>query len=90
MRICEGRATTSRRSRPSSVLRADPIVALIEEGQRRGEMRSDHDAAFLAQMAVGMLNSAITSWFANPDYPVESGLVEATEFTLDTLGAKRA
>ena len=63
----------------------EPFVALIEQGQRAGEMRSDYDAAFLAQMAVGMMNSAITNWLANPDYPVENGLVDAAEFALITL-----
>lgn len=65
-----------------------PFVALVAEGQRRGEFRSDHTATFLAQMAVGMLNSAITSWLADPDYPVETGLTDATEFALETLRAK--
>lgn len=63
----------------------EPFVALIEQGQRAGEMRNDYDAAFLAQMAVGMMNSAITNWLANPDYPVENGLVDAAEFALITL-----
>jgi AcrR family transcriptional regulator len=63
----------------------EPFVTLIAEGQRSGEIRDDHDAAFLTRMAVGMLNSAMTSWFANPDYPVEEGLIEATEFAIDTL-----
>jgi len=63
----------------------EPFVRLIAEGQSKGEMRRDRDAAFLAQMAVGMMNSAITSWLADPDYPVEKGLVEATEFALSTL-----
>ncbi len=63
----------------------EPVVALIEEGQRSGEMRTDHDAQFLAQMAFGMLNSAITNWLADPEFPVETGLIEAAEFTLDTL-----
>ena len=62
-----------------------PFVALIEEGQRDDEIRRDRDAAFLTQMVVGMLNSAITSWLANPDFPVEEGLVDATEFAIDTL-----
>ena len=61
----------------------EPFVALIEEGQRQGEMRRDYDSAFLAQMAVGMLNSAITRWLADPEYPVERGLIEATEFVLN-------
>ncbi len=63
----------------------DPFVALVEEAQRSGEMRTDYEADFLARMAVGMMNSAITSWLADPDYPVETGLVEAMEFTLETL-----
>jgi len=32
-----------------------------------------------------MMNSAITSWLANPEYPVERGLIDATEFALSTL-----
>lgn len=63
----------------------EPIVALIEEGQRSGEFRSDYDSAFLAQMAVGMLNSAITRWLADAEYPVERGLVEAAEFSITVL-----
>lgn len=63
----------------------EPFVTLIEEGQAAGEFRNDYDAAFLAQMAVGMMNSAITNWLADPEYPVESGLIEATEFALNTL-----
>jgi len=63
----------------------EPFVHLITEGQQNGEMRDDHDPVFLAQMAVGMMNSAITSWLANPEYPVERGLIDATEFALSTL-----
>jgi len=63
----------------------EPFVNLISEGQRAGEIRTDRSAAFLTQMAVGMMNSAITSWLADPDYPVEEGLVDATEFALETL-----
>ena len=65
-----------------------PFVDLVAEGQKRGEFRTDHGAAFLAQMAVGMMNSAITSWLADPEYPVEAGLADATEFAIQTLRAK--
>jgi AcrR family transcriptional regulator len=63
----------------------EPFVNLIAEGQRAGEIRADREAAFLSQMAIGMMNSAITNWLANPDYPVEEGLVDAMEFALETL-----
>ena len=63
----------------------EPFVQLIEEGQQSGEIRTDHEPAFLTQMCVGMLNSAITNWLANPEYPVERGLLDATAFAIDTL-----
>ena len=63
----------------------EPFVTLVEEGQGAGEFRSDYDAAFLAQMAVGMMNSAITNWLADPEFPVETGLIEAAEFALTAL-----
>jgi AcrR family transcriptional regulator len=63
----------------------EPIVALIAEGQAAGEIRSDRDAAFLTQMTVGMINSAVTNWLAHPDYAVEEGLLEAMEFAIATL-----
>lgn len=66
----------------------EPFEALIAAGQARGEMRDDADPAFLAQMAVGMLNSAITRWLADPHYPVERGLFDATEFVLSTLAQR--
>ncbi|MFK7896565.1 MAG: TetR/AcrR family transcriptional regulator [Myxococcota bacterium] len=65
----------------------EPFVELVQEGQRKHEFRNDHDAAFLTQMALGMMNSAITSWLTNPDFPVETGLVDATDFALQTLQA---
>ncbi len=63
----------------------EPLVELISDGQQRGEIRADHDPIFLTQMAVGMINSAITNWLANPEFPVEQGLLDATEFALETL-----
>jgi AcrR family transcriptional regulator len=68
----------------------EPFVALIEEGQRKGEFRDDYDSVFLAQMAVGLLNSAITRWLTDSDYPVERGLVEAAEFVLNVFQNKPA
>ena len=65
----------------------EPFVRLVEEGQAAGEMRGDYTAAFLAQMAVGMMNSVITNWLADPEFPVEAGLLEAADFALATLAA---
>ena len=37
-----------------------------------------------------MLNSAITRWLTDSDYPVERGLVEAAEFVLNVFQNKPA
>ncbi|MCR9096591.1 MAG: TetR/AcrR family transcriptional regulator [bacterium] len=63
----------------------EPFVDLLADGQKEGCVRDDHPAPFLSQMIVGMLNSAITSWLANPDFPVEEGLHAASDFAIETL-----
>ena len=63
----------------------EPFVDLLADGQKEGCVRDDHPAPFLSQMIVGILNSAITSWLANPDYPVEEGLHAASDFAIETL-----
>lgn len=67
----------------------EPFIALVTEGQEAGEIRTDREPAFLTQMAVGMMNSAITNWLADPEYPVEEGLLDATEFAIETLRPQR-
>jgi hypothetical protein len=36
-------------------------------------------------MAFGMLNSSITNGLADPEFPVETGLADAAEFTQNAL-----
>ena len=63
----------------------DPIVTLVRSGQSRGEVRSDQDASFLAEMVVGMLNATITNWLSDPDYPIEQRLRQAAEFAWQAI-----
>ncbi len=58
----------------------EPFAAVIAEGQLRGEVRTDLDPHYLAEMAVGMFNTAITHWIADPDYPVEERLRQTAVF----------
>ena len=66
----------------------DPLRAMLEEGQRVGEIRSDEDAAFLAEMVLGALNTAVTNWMADPNYPVAERLPRAAEFICDAISAR--
>jgi AcrR family transcriptional regulator len=63
----------------------EPFVAVIREGQHRGEVRSDCDARYLAEMVVGMFNTAITNWISDPDYPVEERLRRTAVFVGDAI-----
>jgi AcrR family transcriptional regulator len=51
-----------------------PFVEIITEGQRRGEVRRDHDATFLAEMVVGAFNAAALQWMNDPRYPLAERL----------------
>jgi len=68
----------------------EPFAALLRDGQQRGEVRRDEDAAFLAEMVVGILNAAITNWLANPDYPIEQRLRQAARFAWEAICAQPA
>ncbi len=58
----------------------EPFAAILREGQGRGEVRVDLDAAFLAEMVVGAFNAAVTNWMNDPGYPVEERLRQAAGF----------
>jgi len=51
-----------------------PFVEILVEGQRRGEVRADHDAGFLAEMVVGAFNAAAIQWMIDPRYPLAERL----------------
>ncbi len=63
----------------------EPFAAMLREGQQRGDVRRDRDAAFLAEMVVGVLNAAITNWLADPDYPIEQRLRQAAQFAWEAI-----
>lgn len=51
-----------------------PFVEIVAEGQRRGEVRTDHEASFLAEMVVGAFNAAAIQWMNDPRYPLAERL----------------
>jgi len=59
--------------------------AMIEQGQRAGDVRSDLDAAFLAEMVVGTINATLTNWINDPSYPLESRLRQSAAFIVEAI-----
>jgi AcrR family transcriptional regulator len=57
-----------------------PITKTLREGQHNGEVRTDLDAAFLAEMVLGALNAPFINWMNDPNYPLEQRLRQAATF----------
>ena len=67
-----------------------PVAEMMRAGQRSGEIRTDCDADFLAEMVVGALNAAVTHWLADPDYPIADRLPRAAAFVWEAIRAPGA
>jgi AcrR family transcriptional regulator len=62
-----------------------PLAAVIGDGQRRGEVRGDLDARFLAEMVVGTLNATLINWMNDATYPLRERLREAARFVSESI-----
>jgi AcrR family transcriptional regulator len=63
----------------------EPFAEVIREGQQAGEVRTDLDATFLAEMALGALNVAILHWLNDPEFPLERWLRQAAAFVCEAI-----
>jgi len=63
----------------------EPFTAVLREGQDRGEVRTDLDTVFLAEIVVGSLNVSVTHWLVDPDYPIEERLRETAAFLTEAI-----
>ena len=52
----------------------EPFTRIVREGQSEGNVRTDLDAALLAELVIGILNTALLGWLNDPDYPFEKRL----------------
>ncbi len=62
-----------------------PFTRIIREGQERGEVRPDLEAAFLAEVVVGTINAPVTHWINDPLYPVERRMRQAATFIAEAI-----
>lgn len=63
----------------------EPFAEIIRAGQAAGEVRTDFEAAFLGEMALGALNVAIVHWLEDPRFPLEDWLRRAAQFVGQAL-----
>jgi len=58
---------------------------LIVAGQRRGDVRSDVEASFLAELASAALVAALAHWLHDPRYPLDARMCQAAAVIGDGL-----
>ena len=57
-----------------------PFADMMGEGQAQGQVRTDLEPQFLAELVVGALNAAITRWLSDPEYPLTERLQQTATF----------
>jgi AcrR family transcriptional regulator len=73
-------AVDSERAAQRWPLMADLLTALIEEGQARGDITSDHGARFIGELIAASLYAASVSWVYDPNYPIGQRFLELQRF----------
>lgn len=66
----------------------EPFAAMLREGQLKGEVRDDLDAAFLAEVVLGALNAAISNWLGDPEFPLADRLRDTATFMGEAIGTR--
>jgi AcrR family transcriptional regulator len=62
---------------------------LLFESQRRGEVRCEGEAAFLAELVVGAFSASLLHWLRDPRYPLEQRMAQLAGFVAGALGMAR-
>ncbi|MBW2551799.1 MAG: hypothetical protein JRE73_13780 [Deltaproteobacteria bacterium] len=63
----------------------EPFARIVREGQAAGEVRTDFDARFLAEMVLGALNVAFNRWMEDAEFPLQNGLLQAADFICQAI-----
>ena len=61
------------------------IGPLLREGQVQGDVRRDHDVAFMTELVVGAYCMIMIQWAKDPGYPIRERLQETARFLGDAV-----
>ena len=62
--------------------------AIVEDGRRRGDVRTDLDTVFLAEMVFGSFAAIFTNWLNEPSYPIEDRARETARFIGEAIAPR--
>lgn len=65
-------------------------LAFVEDGVRRGEVRSERRPEVLADLLLGAVFMAIANWSSDPDFALEQELTDAARALVDLLAPSKA
>lgn len=68
----------------------EPFTAILREGQDRGDVRRDLDAGLLAELVIGVLNTALIGWLNDPGYPFAARLTQFAELIAELIRPRHA
>jgi len=66
----------------------EPFERLLREGQQDGTVRTDLDAEFLAEFVIGALNTTVTNWLIQGDYPLAVRFDQAASVLIEVIAPR--
>lgn len=67
-----------------------PFTTILRDGQRDGNVRRDLEPALLAELVIGILNTALVGWLNDPAYPFAKRLARFAEIIAEVIRPRPA
>ena len=63
----------------------EPFTTIVREGQSAGDVRRDLEPTLLAELVIGLLNTALLGWLNDPGYPFEKRMTQFVELIAELI-----
>lgn len=63
----------------------EPFTTIVREGQSAGDVRRDLDPTLLAELVIGLLNTALLGWLNDPGYPFEKRMTQFVDVIAELI-----
>ncbi|MBS1107237.1 MAG: putative TetR family transcriptional regulator [Deltaproteobacteria bacterium] len=63
----------------------EPFTTIVREGQSAGDVRRDLEPSLLAELVIGLLNTALLGWLNDPGYPFEKRMTQFVDLIAELI-----
>ena len=63
----------------------EPFTTIVREGQSAGDVRRDLEPTLLAELVIGLLNTALLGWLNDPGYPFEKRMSQFVDVIAELI-----